>query len=417
MAIRKLLKKKIKKVSLKKKTISKAKKTIRKTIKAKKAASKKTKKVLRPKTKKVTKTKKAVRKVTKKTKPKTRAKKKERRISVKIIRPKETKIAAIPAPIIPAATISSDISKEKSFIKRCPECKSINLSIDSKRGEVICKNCGLVLDENLVDIGQEWREFSGEEMGKRRAGAPLTMTKHDMGTGTQIGTSAEIYSLPSSQRRKMMRLKQWHDRTSTSLERNLKYALVELKRIASILNIPVAIEEEAARIYNLAVRKGLVRGRSMESVVVGAIYIASRQFNLPRSLNEICKLTGINKREVGKTYRFVARELGIKLLPSGPADYIPKFANKLGFSASTQTKALEIIKKSKEVELTSGRGPTGLAAAALYVASLMTGEKRTQREIADVVGVTEVTIRNRYKEIIDRLELKDELEKLKKERE
>jgi len=303
-----------------------------------------------------------------------------------------------------------------TFVKRCPECQSINLTVDSKRGEVICKNCGLVLDENLVDQTQEWREF-GEEISKRRAGAPLTMTKHDMGTGTQIGTSGEVYSLPSSQRRKMLRLRQWHNRSHTSLERNLKYALVELKRVSSILNIPQAIEEEAARIYNLAVRKGLVRGRSMESVVVGAIYIAARCFNLPRSLNEICKITNINKRDVGKTYRFIARELGIKLLPSGPADYIPKFANKLGFSAATQTKAMEILKRAQEEELTSGRGPTGLAAASLYVASLMTAEKRTQREIADVVGVTEVTIRNRYKEIIERLDLKEELERLKKERE
>ncbi len=294
-------------------------------------------------------------------------------------------------------------------VKRCPECNSINLSLDEKRGEIICKSCGLVLDENMIDTSPEWREFSDDGEDKRRAGAPATFTKADMGTGTQIGTTSELYSLSGSQRRKFMRLKQWHSRSSTSLERNLKYALVELKRVASILNIPPSIEEEAARIYNLAVRKALVRGRSMESVVVGAIYIASRRFGLPRSLNEICKLTGANKREVGKTYRFIARSLSIKLLPSGPADYIPKFANKLGFNSATQTRAVEILKKAQNMELTSGRGPVGLAAASLYVASLLTGEKRTQREIADVVGVTEVTIRNRYKEIIDKLGLKDDL--------
>ncbi len=295
-------------------------------------------------------------------------------------------------------------------VKRCPECNSINLSLDEKRGEIICKSCGLVLDENMIDTSPEWREFSDDGEDKRRAGAPATFTKADMGTGTQIGTTSELYSLSGSQRRKFMRLKQWHSRSSTSLERNLKYALVELKRVASILNIPPSIEEEAARIYNLAVRKALVRGRSMESVVVGAIYIASRRFGLPRSLNEICKLTGANKREVGKTYRFIARSLSIKLLPSGPADYIPKFANKLGFNSATQTRAVEILKKAQNMELTSGRGPVGLAAASLYVASLLTGEKRTQREIADVVGVTEVTIRNRYKEIIDKLGLKGDLE-------
>ena len=301
------------------------------------------------------------------------------------------------------------------FVKRCPECNSINMTVDEKRGEVVCKSCGLVLDENMVDTSPEWREFSEDGEDRRRAGAPATFTRADMGTGTQIGTASELYNLPGGQRRKFMRLRQWHNRSSTSLERNLKYALVEMKRVASLLNIPPSIEEEAARIYNLAVRKALVRGRSMESVVVGAIYIASRRFNLPRSLNEICKLTGANKREVGKTYRFIARSLGVRLLPSGPAEYIPKFANKLGFNSSTQTKAVEILKKAQNIELTSGRGPIGLAAASLYVASLMTGEKRTQREIADVVGVTEVTIRNRYKEIIERLGLAKELESKEKE--
>jgi len=300
-----------------------------------------------------------------------------------------------------------------NFIKKCPECGSINLTADEKRGEVICKNCGLVLDENIIDEGPEWRDFSEDGVDRRRAGAPSSFTKADMGTGTQIGSQAEIYGLAGSQRRKFLRLRQWHNRSSTSLERNLKYALVELKRVTSLLNIPPSIEEEAARIYNLAVRKSLVRGRSMESVVVGAIYIAARRFNLPRSLNEICKKTGANKRDVGKTYRFIARQLGIKLLPSGPEDYIPKFANKLGFSSETQTKAVEILKTAKDRQLTSGRGPIGLAAAALYVASLMTGEKRTQREIADVVGVTEVTIRNRYKEMIERLGLQEDLEKIK----
>ncbi|MBT3582426.1 hypothetical protein HN924_02500 [Candidatus Woesearchaeota archaeon] len=311
-----------------------------------------------------------------------------------------------------------DQSKAKAgFIKKCPECQSINLTLDEKRGEVICKSCGLVVDENEIDISQEWREFGGEGESKRRAGSPTSFAKHDMGTGTEIGDAADVYGLKGSDRRKFMRLKKWHSRSSTSLERNLKYALVELRRVSSLLNVPPAIEEEAARIYRMAVTKGLVRGRSMESVVVGAVYIAARLFNLPRSLNEVCNITNTNKRDVGKTYRFIARELRIRMLPSGPIDYIPKFANKLKFSAETQTKAIDILNIAQNSELTSGRGPTGLAAAALYVASLMTGEKRTQREIADVVGVTEVTIRNRYKEMIEKLNLDSMIEAAKKSRE
>lgn len=304
-----------------------------------------------------------------------------------------------------------------SFIKKCPKCKSINVVEDKKRGEIVCRDCGLVISEESVDTGQEWREFSHEDtQNKRRAGAPVTFTKHDAGTGTKVGSGSDVYSLPSSQKRKMLRLRKWHSRSSTALERNLKYAIIELKKAASILNIPPAIEEEAARIYNLAVRNGLVRGRSMEAVVVGCIYIAARRYGLPRSFNEICKKTNIDRKELGKTYRFVARELNIKVLPSGPEDYIPKFASELDFSAKTQTKAQEILKDAKEEGLTSGRGPTGLAAAVLYVASLITGEKRTQRAIAEVVNVTEVTIRNRYKEIIEELGLEEEIKNSSKKR-
>ena len=301
--------------------------------------------------------------------------------------------------------------------KSCPECQGTKLSVDKKRGEIVCNSCGFVMDENMIDQGQEWREFSGEGQNERRSGAPSSYAKHDMGTGTEVGTSSEVYKLSVKDRRKYLRLRKWHNRSSTSLERNLKYALADLKRISSLLNIPPTIEEEAARIYRMAVEKGLVRGRSMECVVVGAIYIASRQFKLPRSLNEVCQLTNNNKRDVGKTYRFIARELGIKMAPSGAGEYIPKFANKLGFSAETQTQAQKILEIAQTSELTSGRGPTGLAAAALYVASLITGEKRTQREIADVVGVTEVTIRNRYKEMIEKLNLDPLIEEAKKKRE
>lgn len=299
------------------------------------------------------------------------------------------------------------------FIKKCPECSSINLQMDNKRGEVVCRDCGLVLDQNVMDFGQDWRGGAGDGQDKARAGAPISFTKHDVGMGTKIGTNTEVGGLPTGMKRKFLRLQKWHTRSSTALERNLKYALVELRRMASILNIPPSIEEEAARIYNLSVRKNLVRGRSMESVVVAALYIAARRYHLPRSLNEICERTNISKREIGKTYRFITRELQVKLLPSKPEDYIPKFASELDFSADTQTKAIEILNQAEKTQLTSGRGPTGLAAAALYVASLMTGEKRTQREIANVVGVTEVTIRNRYKEIVTKLNIDENFDQNK----
>ena len=164
----------------------------------------------------------------------------------------------------------------------------------------------------------------------------------------------------------------------------------------------------------MAVQRGLVRGRSIESVVSGALYAACRRHEVPRTLDELSEASGIDKKEVGRTYRFVTRELGIRILPSNPVDYIPRFASALKLPPETQSKAVEILEMAENSELTSGRGPTGIAAASLYVAALMNNEKRTQREVADIAGVTEVTIRNRYKELFKKLNLKDKIKKEKK---
>ncbi|MDP7610535.1 MAG: transcription initiation factor IIB [Candidatus Woesearchaeota archaeon] len=302
-----------------------------------------------------------------------------------------------------------------SYVKKCPECGSINLFFNRDKGEIICKDCGLVIEDKMVDFTQEWREFDSEDGEKRRrTGAPMTYTQFDQGMGTDIGRKSELYGLGGKDRNKFFRLRKWQYRISTAIERNLKLALAEMKRVASYLKLPKSVEEESARIYTLAVQKGLVRGRSMESVVAGALYAACRRHEVPRTLDELSEASGIEKKEIGRTYRFVTRELGITILPSNPADYIARFASSLKLSADTQTKAIEILDKAQRAELTSGRGPTGIAAASLYVSALIHGEKRTQREVADVAGVTEVTIRNRYKELLDKLNLEKDIKKIKK---
>ncbi len=301
------------------------------------------------------------------------------------------------------------------FVKKCPECGGVKLKLNKDKGEVICKDCGLVVEEDLVDFDKEWREFDEETASKkRRTGSPMSYTQFDQGLGTNVGDKGDVYSLSSGKsKNKFFRLRKWQKRISTAIERNLKLALSELKRVSSFLNLPKSVSEEASRIYTLAVQKGLVRGRSMESVVAGAVYAACRRHDVPRTLDELSEASEIEKKEVGRTYRFITRELGIKILPSDPADYVPRFASSLNLSPEAQSKSVEIIEQAQEEELTSGRGPTGIAAAALYVAALIKGEKKTQREVADVAGVTEVTIRNRYKELLKELGLEEEVKKVK----
>jgi len=303
------------------------------------------------------------------------------------------------------------------YVKKCPECGGINLFINREKGEIICKDCGLVIEDKMVEFGQEWREHEAESgQQKRRAGAPMTYTQFDQGLGTEVGQRADLFALKSKERNKFFRLRKWQYRISTAIERNLKLALAELKRVSSYLKLPKSVEEDAAMIYTQAVQRGLVRGRSMESVVAGALYAACRRHEVPRTLDELSEASGIEKKEIGRTYRFVTRELGISIRPSNPADYIARFASSLKLSPETQSKAVEILEKAHHKELTSGRGPTGIAAASLYVSALLHGEKRTQREVADVAGVTEVTIRNRYKELLEKLKLEKEVKKTKRGR-
>src|SRR3989339_2139731 len=303
------------------------------------------------------------------------------------------------------------------YVKKCPECGGTNLAWNKDKGEITCRDCGLVVEEKLVDFDQEWREVDSEAAArKRRTGAPMSYTQFDQGLGTDVGRKADLYQLDESGKNKFFRLRKWQNRISTAIERNLKLALAELKRVSSYLKLPKSVEEESARIYTMAVQRGLVRGRSMESVVAGALYAACRRHDVPRTLDELSEASGIEKKEIGRTYRFVTRELGITILPSNPADYIARFSSALKLSAETQSKSIEILEKAQKEELTSGRGPTGIAAASLYVAALINNEKRTQREVADVAGVTEVTIRNRYKELLDELDLEDEIKKTKKKK-
>jgi transcription initiation factor TFIIB len=158
-------------------------------------------------------------------------------------------------------------------------------------------------------------------------------------------------------------------------------------------------------IYRKAALKKLSRGRRIEGVTAASLYAACRQCNVPRTLNEISNATNISRKEIGKTYRFISRELELKILPTSPQDYISRFSSVLKLSDYVKTKTLEILHEAANRELTSGRGPTGMAAASLYIASVLCGERRTQREVAEIAGVTEVTIRNRYKEIIDKLDI------------
>ncbi|MEM3458432.1 MAG: transcription initiation factor IIB [Candidatus Bathyarchaeia archaeon] len=304
---------------------------------------------------------------------------------------------------------SSAPHAEPTKVQCCPECGSTRLMRDYECAEIVCMECGFVVAAKIADRGPEWRAFDDEQRTKRtRVGAPLTYTIHDKGLSTMIDWhDRDIYgkSLSPGQKAQVYRLRKWQRRirVSDATERNLAFALSEITKIANNLNLPKNILETASVIYRKAVKERLIRGRSIQGVTAAAIYLACRQCGLARTLEEIAQASSVNKKEVGRSYRFLIKELDYSIPPLKPGQYITKFSNQLTMQGKVEEIAHKILGAAKELKLTSGRGPTGIAAAASYIASVLTGERKTQREIAEIAQVTEVTIRNRYKELVDRL--------------
>lgn len=295
-------------------------------------------------------------------------------------------------------------------VEACPVCGSTEREVDNSRAEVSCARCGLVLEENLIDNGPEWRAFDHEQRNKRtRTGAPLSYAISDRGLSTAIDSRNKDVNgrnIPERNIAQLYRLRKWNKRlrVANASERNLAFALSELDRESSSLGIPRSIREDAALIYRTAARKKLIRGRSIEGMVAASLYTACRRNNIPRTLDEIAEISKVAKKQIGKNYRFLSKSLNIKLKPTSPADYIPRFASQLELSGRVEAKAIDIINEAKNKGLLNGKGPTGVAATALYVASILLGERKTQRDIAEIAGVTEVTIRNRYKELLEKMD-------------
>ncbi|WP_229126450.1 transcription initiation factor IIB [Halapricum desulfuricans] len=288
----------------------------------------------------------------------------------------------------------------------CPECGG-PLVTDEERGETVCQHCGLVVEENEIDHGPEWRAFNaGEKDRKSRVGAPTTTMMHDKGLSTNIGwQNKDAYgkSLSSSQREKMQRLRTWNERfrTRDSKERNLKQALGEIDRMASALGLPENVRETASVIYRRALQEDLLPGRSIEGVATAALYAAARQASVPRSLDEMTTVSRVDKTELTRTYRYIVRELDLEIKPAEPESYVPRFVSDLNLSDEVERTARRLIEAARADGVLSGKSPVGIAAAAIYAAALLSNERVTQSDVSEVADISEVTIRNRYKELLD----------------
>ena len=284
--------------------------------------------------------------------------------------------------------------------QRCPSCTKTKMILDEDKGELFCGFCGYVTPEQVVQDGPEWRSFSTDGSDRSRVGAGTSITMHDMGLSTVIGTQnkdATGKPLDSSMKKSINRLRTWDSRSQahTSVERNLRQALSEMDKLQDKMSLPSQVIEKAAYIYRKAIEKKLVKGRSIHGLVAACVYAACRNTETPRTLEDVASGINIRRKDVARCYRLIFRELDLKIPVADPVKGVSRIASIAGLGEKTIRKAIELLNKAKKIGMVAGKDPMGIAAAALYLSCISTGGSKTQKEISIASGVTEVTIRNR----------------------
>lgn len=283
---------------------------------------------------------------------------------------------------------------------RCPACGCRKMVTDENTGELFCSKCGFVITEKIADTGAEWRTFSSYDTNRTRTGAATSLTMHDMGLSTVIGAANRDSTgkpLSAGVKSSIERLRTWDSRTQahTSADRNLRHALNEMDKLKDKLALTDAVINRAAYIYRKAMEKKLVRGRSIQGLVAACIYASCRNTETPRTLDDIASGINIRRKDVARCYRLIFRELEMKMPVVDPIKGVSRIASIADLSEKSKRKAVAILDQAKKIGAAAGKDPMGIAAAALYLACISTGEAKSQKDISIASGVTEVTIRNR----------------------
>lgn len=289
-------------------------------------------------------------------------------------------------------------------------CGTGQLITDPESGEIACSKCGLVSIDRVEESRPEWRNFGSDGNDRSRVGSPSSLAYHDMGLATVIGKANTDFNgrkLDAAMNASIHRLRTWDFRTKAHSpnHRNLIRAFKELGRLKQQLGLSDAIMEKTAYVYRKAHDKQLVRGRSTSSMMAAAVYAACREMGVSRTLRDVTEATDVKRKDISRSYRILVLELDIKVPLIDPLKCIVNIANKVKLSEKTKRMAMNIMKNLGDKEVSAGKHPMGLAASVLYLTSLSNGEKKSQSEIAMAAGVTEVTIRNRAKDLRARFAL------------
>ena len=312
-------------------------------------------------------------------------------------------------------TIVEQTPVDMMIITACSICKrSDRIITDPESGELICSNCGMIISDKIQYInGPDRHSFSPQQMShnRSRTGFHASLDIHDRGLYTIIGRAnkdAAGHKLDAIASSNMARLRMWNTRTQhhSSTDRNLVLAFNDLVILKDKLCLSNTAVEKTGYIYRKALARGLVRGRSIAALLTASIYLACREMGIPWTIKDIAEASNIKQKHLAKVYRILVSEFGYKVPLADPMKCIAKVANKANLTENTKRQAIRIMNQVREKQiLSAGKDPMGLAATVLYVSCLKNGEDKTQNQMAQAAGVTEVTIRNRLKDLRDKLNL------------
>jgi len=289
-------------------------------------------------------------------------------------------------------------AKNNILLNVCPECGGSIIPL-IETGDVVCNQCGLVIDEKKVDFSHNGRRaYTNQEKNNReQTGAPISILLPDIGLSTVMDRNK--INNPD-----LKRAAKWNTRI-TWQKRNLLIASTELKRISTNLNLPIYVREDAMRLYREAFKKKLLRGRSINAMVAACLYLACRRKQLPRTLQEITNEASANAKDVRRSYSTLIREFNLKSPSTDPVSLIPRYINDLELDSEIEQLTTKILNSYKARFSISGKDPKGLCAGAIYLASKIKNKDTTQQKIVKTVGITEVTLRSRYKELKNKLKI------------
>lgn len=286
----------------------------------------------------------------------------------------------------------------------CSLCRKGAMVSDPESGETICGNCGIVLSDRAAETRAEWRNFGSDTMYTGRTGDPSSLARHDMGLVTIIGkksVDARGMLLNSEVRSAIARWRTWDGRvqSQSSSDRSLQRAFDILNRLKNKLNLSSSMIEKAAYIYRKAQDRQLARGRSISSLIGACTYISCRDHWSSLSLTEVAEQTNVKRNDLAKMYRTVVVELDLKVPMIDPMKCIARIASKAGLSETTKRQAILIMDDAATEGKRGGKNPMGIAASILYLVCLTNGERTNQGSLAEAAGITEVTLRNRLKDL------------------